>query len=306
MTIINSVNTFLDYIEKIKRFSPQTLRAYKSDLYQFISFCEYSSKVNIESISEKLLRNYLMILNEQKLSTASISRKLSAIRSMYDFLLKHDYISADLTKKITGPKIKRNLPEIISFDEFQKIPSIIEEEKRVFSREEKKTNNNSNSYLDKAIIELLYSCALRVSELCSLTFGDIDFDRKSVRVLGKGLKVRIVPIGNEPIKILKEYLSEREHLKNNSSLFISPSGIKIYPKYVYKIVNKYLSKVSDIKRKSPHVLRHSAATHMLDRGADLLAVKEILGHENLSTTQIYTHVSVEHLKKIYKQAHPKS
>jgi len=247
-----------------------------------------------------------MILNEQKLSTASISRKLSAIRSMYDFLLKHDYISADLTKKITGPKIKRNLPEIISFDEFQKIPSIIEEEKRVFSREEKKTNNNSNSYLDKAIIELLYSCALRVSELCSLTFGDIDFDRKSVRVLGKGLKVRIVPIGNEPIKILKEYLSEREHLKNNSSLFISPSGIKIYPKYVYKIVNKYLSKVSDIKRKSPHVLRHSAATHMLDRGADLLAVKEILGHENLSTTQIYTHVSVEHLKKIYKQAHPKS
>ena len=115
-----------------------------------------------------------------------------------------------------------------------------------------------------------------------------------------------MPIGNESIKILKEYLRERDNLKNNSALFIVRSGMRVYPKYVYKIVNKYLSKVSDIKRKSPHVLRHSAATHMLDKGADLLAVKEILGHENLSTTQIYTHVSVERLKKIYKQAHPKS
>jgi integrase/recombinase XerC len=305
MTITNSVNTFLDYIAKIKRYSLQTQRAYKSDLYPFASFCESSGRDDINNITEKVLRNYLVVLNEQKLSTTSISRKLSAIRSLFDYLLKNDYLIADPTKKIIGPKVKRKLPEIISYKEFQLIPELIDENDR--KTDSSKTRNNiHNSTLNKALIELLYSCALRVSELCDLTYGDIDFDRNSIRVLGKGSKMRIVPIGNESIKILKEYLGKREHLKNNSALFIAPSGIKVYPKYVYKIVNKYLNYVSDIKRKSPHVLRHSAATHMLDRGADLLAVKEILGHENLSTTQIYTHVSVEHLKKIYKQAHPKS
>jgi site-specific recombinase XerD len=151
-----------------------------------------------------------------------------------------------------------------------------------------------------------YGCALRVSELCNLNYGDLDLKRKTLRVKGKGSKVRIVPVGDKSIEIIKKYLQKNNYLNNNDPLIKTRGGKRIYPRLVQRLTNKYLSKVSDIKKKSPHVLRHSAATHMLDNGADLRAVKEILGHENLSTTQIYTHVSVERLKSTYKKSHPKS
>ncbi|MGE5351681.1 MAG: tyrosine-type recombinase/integrase, partial [Acidobacteriota bacterium] len=139
-------------------------------------------------------------------------------------------------------------------------------------------------------MEVLYSCALRVSELCSLNLGDIDFEKGSVRVTGKGSKTRIVPIGKESLQVVKKYLDSRSSLEYNYPIFVTSRNKRIYPRYVYRIINKYLSEETELKKKSPHVLRHTAATHMLDNGADLLAVKEILGHESLSTTQIYTHV----------------
>ena len=158
----------------------------------------------------------------------------------------------------------------------------------------------------KVIFELLYGCALRVSELCDLNFGDLDIKNRTLRVKGKGSKIRIVPVGHKSIKLIQEYLNITNQQNSNEPLIKTKGGNRIYPRFVYRIINKYLSKVTDIKKKSPHVLRHSAATHMLDRGADLRAVKELLGHENLSTTQIYTHVSVERLKSTYKKSHPKS
>ena len=157
----------------------------------------------------------------------------------------------------------------------------------------------------KAIFELLYGCAFRVSELCSLNIADIDFHSMSVRVLGKGSKVRIVPLGSRSATVIKEYFKGRSST-GQEPLFKNESGERITRHAVYNIVKHYLSLVTDIDKKSPHILRHSAATHMLDREADIMAVKEILGHENLSTTQIYTHVSIERLKKSYKKAHPKS
>ena len=158
----------------------------------------------------------------------------------------------------------------------------------------------------KAIFELLYGCAFRVSELCSLNYADIDFHSMSVRVLGKGSKVRIVPLGSKSAAVLKEYFSSRSSSNGSEPLFKNESRERISRHTVYNIVKHYLSLVTDIDKRSPHILRHSAATHMLDREADIMAVKEILGHENLSTTQIYTHVSIERLKKSYKKAHPKS
>jgi len=166
--------------------------------------------------------------------------------------------------------------------------------------------SEDDPFLVIAIFELLYGCSLRVSELCELKVGDLDFKRGTLRVFGKGSKVRIVPIGDKSIEIIEAYLNFNPRKNMKSPLITLKNGKKLYPKFVYRIVNKYLGKVTDIKKKSPHILRHSSATHMLDRGADLRAVKEILGHENLSTTQIYTHVSIERLKEAYKKSHPKS
>jgi integrase/recombinase XerC len=160
--------------------------------------------------------------------------------------------------------------------------------------------------LVKIIFEILYGCALRVSELCNIKYSDLDVAKSQIRVLGKGNKTRVVPIGEKSLVVLKEYLDLNPVNSHSDYLIRNKNNQKIYPRFVHRIVNKYLSLVTDIKKKSPHVLRHSAATHMLDNGADLMAVKDILGHENLSTTQIYTHVSIERLKSTYKKSHPKS
>jgi len=167
-------------------------------------------------------------------------------------------------------------------------------------------NEDDYNKRNKAIFELLYGCALRVSELCGLNIGDIDLSEMNIRVFGKGSKTRIVPLGQKSKLIIEDYINSLENPQHDNPLLLYSNNERITRHQVYSIVKKYLSRVSDIEKKSPHILRHSAATHMLDRDADLMAVKEILGHENLSTTQIYTHVSIERLKKSYKKAHPKS
>ncbi|WP_407931463.1 tyrosine-type recombinase/integrase, partial [Ignavibacterium album] len=167
-------------------------------------------------------------------------------------------------------------------------------------------NEKSEKLFEKAILELLYGCALRVSELCNLKVKDVDFEGSTIRILGKGNKMRIVPVGSKSMELIYSYLKDYPATNQNDFLIRNDKNEKIYPRLVYRIVNRNLSKVTDVKNKSPHTLRHSAATHMLDNGADLRVVKEILGHENLSTTQIYTHVSIERLKATYKKSHPKS
>ncbi|MCW8849399.1 MAG: tyrosine-type recombinase/integrase, partial [Melioribacteraceae bacterium] len=223
----------------------------------------------------------------------TISRKLSVLRGFLSFLEIHELIKVNPSEAISNPKTSRKLPEIISLDSYEKILKLLDEESK-------------NNFQSKLIFELLYGCALRVSEVCNLNIGDIDLNRKSIKVIGKGNKTRLVPFGDKSISIYEEFISNKEYLGSNSPLLTTNKNKRVYPKYISRLVYKYLSKVSDISKKSPHILRHTAATHMLDNGADLLGVKEILGHENLSTTQIYTHVSVERLKKAYKNAHPKS
>jgi len=287
------LNNYLSELIGIKRLSQNTFIAYRKDLQHFIQFLDKSEIKHIKDITERIIRLYIVELNESKLSRTSISRKLSVLRGYFNFLSQHDLVNINPLSNINNPKTKRKLPEIITLDSYEKILKLLEEEKK----------DNSKH---KLIFELLYGSALRVSELCNLNYGDIDLDRKSIKVTGKGNKIRLVPIGDKSILIYNEFISSSQFTHSNQPLFTTAKGKRIYPKYVRRLVKKYLSKVSDVAKKSPHILRHSAATHMLDNGADLIGVKEILGHENLSTTQIYTHVSVERLKKAYKNAHPKS
>jgi len=291
------ISNYLSELRNIRRVSSHTLTSYKKDLSQFLQFANEKRKVNyLQNISEKLIRNYIMFLNEEKeISTGSISRKLSALRGLLNFSIRHDLISENPALNIPNPKIKRKLPEIISVNDYKELFEDIE-----------KKEEPGNAIKIKTIFELLYGCALRVSEVCSLNIGDIDFSRKTLKIFGKGSKTRIVPIGDLSMKIIKQYIKSLDTLNANEALFKTRTGKRIYPRIIYSYVHNYLSDVTDINKKSPHILRHSAATHMLDNGADLLAVKELLGHKNLSTTQIYTHVSIERLKKTYKNSHPKS
>jgi site-specific recombinase XerD len=234
-----------------------------------------------------------MYLSEKKIEKISIVRKLSSLRGLFRFAFKEDLIKQNPTAQLRNPKTSKKLPEITSTENILKTFTLADEA-------------DKNPLLIKVIFELLYGCSLRVSELCNLKAGDLDLEKGIIRVLGKGSKTRIVPIGKESKKNLEEYLLAFPVKNYSDALVRSKTGKKTYEKYVYRIVKKYLSKVTDIKKKSPHILRHSSATHMLDNGADLRAVKEILGHENLKTTQIYTHVSIERLKQSYKKSHPKS
>ncbi len=293
MNIDDAVNKYLLDIENISRYSKNTIRAYRTDLNEFISYCKQNDRREIEKISERFLKSYLMVLSDKDLDKRSITRKLAAIRSVFKFLFQYDLLNQNPASFIKNPKTIKKLPEVVSSDLITGLYNLADEA-------------DEKPELIKIIFEMLYGCALRVSELCDLKYGDVNVEKMQIRVLGKGKKMRIVPLGDKSLPVLKEYLEKNPANRKNDYLIRTKKNDKLYPRLVHRIVNKYLSKVSDIKKKSPHILRHSAATHMLDNGADLRAVKEILGHENLSTTQIYTHVSIERLKSTYKKSHPKS
>ncbi|MBL1211956.1 MAG: tyrosine-type recombinase/integrase [Ignavibacteriae bacterium] len=289
------IENYISQLTGVKQSSSNTITAYKNDLNQFCEFCKKNNIDKVIQLSEKRIRSYILYLNEKELSKSSISRKLSSLRGFIEFLIINQNLSSNPATHIPNPKIKRKLPETISLDSFNKIYKLVSE-----------SNNISEAKLIKAVFELLYGCALRVSELCNLNYGDVDFLNRTIKVVGKGSKNRYVPLGSLSSAILKDYLKERKNITKNEPLLLTKKGVRIYSKLVYRYTRKYIGLTSGIEKKSPHVFRHSAATHMLDNGADLMAIKEILGHENLSTTQIYTHVSVERLKELYKKAHPKS
>ncbi|MCK9425858.1 MAG: tyrosine-type recombinase/integrase [Ignavibacteriaceae bacterium] len=290
----NIIRLYLKEIESTKGYSPLTIKAYGEDLNQFYSFCESLSKIEISSVNERTIKLYLVHLNELKLEKSSISRKLSSIRRFFSYAFKKEFISKNLIAYTKNPKVKRKLPEVIPEDLYTVLI------KSIYNSEDK------NNILQTAVIEVLYGCSLRVSEACNLLLKDIDFSASIIRVLGKGNKTRIVPLGELSKIIILKYFKVRAKDKNQNYLFLKSDGSRVLSNYVYRFVRKYLSAITDLKKKSPHIFRHSSATHMLNHGADLTAIKEILGHSNLSTTQIYTQVSIERLKSVYKQAHPKS
>jgi integrase/recombinase XerC len=289
------INQFLSELKGIKNASHNTIAAYQRDLTQFTNFITQLNISELEKINKKNIRLFIVHLNTEGNSTSTIARKLTTLRGLFLFSIRNGFIENNPLKDISNPKIKRKIPETLSLNSFE---SIIE------NLTKKEVDNKS--LLLVAIFELLYGSALRISELCSLNYGDINFTGKTIKVIGKGSKERILPLGGQSIVAIKNYLQSVEHKTKSSPLFLAKNNKRIYPRIIQKYVKENIQLVSDISKKSPHVLRHSAATHMLDNGADLLSVKEILGHENLSTTQIYTHVSVERLKKTYKKSHPKS
>lgn len=291
ITISQVIEQFLSQLSNIRRYSDNTIKAYRIDLSEFREFCISYSKENISEITEKFLKKFLVFLADKNLDKTSISRKLSAVRSLFKFAFRNELIEINPAFALPNPKTRRKLPSVVDAGSLEKL---IEDK------------NPDSGLLEKVILELLYGCALRVSELCNLKFKDVDFESSTIRILGKGNKMRIVPLGSKSLALLNLYLDKFPVSNNNEFLIRNEKNKKIYPRLVYRIVNRNLSKVTDVKNKSPHTLRHSAATHMLDNGADLRVVKEILGHENLSTTQIYTHVSIERLKATYKKSHPKS
>lgn len=295
VTIKNSIDNFLNYLKGIKRVADNTFISYENDLSQFGKFCAERNINELNDVTEKTIRLFIINLNSNNTKPVSISRKLASLRGFFEYSINKEYIETNPLVYIKNPHNKRKLPETVSYNS---ILNVFELTKIIDDEEEK--------LLITALFDLIYSCALRVSEACNLKYNDIDFEKQSIRILGKGTKIRIIPVGQETIHNIKEYTSFVKGKYSGDTIFFTKSGNPIYTKYVYRVINKYLGMVSDVEKKSPHVLRHAAATHMLDRGADLLAVKEILGHENLSTTQIYTHVSIERLKQTYKTAHPKS
>ena len=293
MKINKLIEKYLSEIKNIRGYCDNTIKAYRTELEEFLSYCKERQKTELSEINERFIKSYLMILSEKELDKKTVSRKLAAIRSVFKYAFQNDLIEDNPLSFISNPISNRKLPEVVSTNHILEIYKLADEA-------------DENPELVKVVFELLYGCALRVSELCDLKFSSIEMKKAQVRVIGKGNKMRIVPIGEKSLLILNEYLLKNPVNSYNDYLIRTKKNDKLYPRLVHRMINKYLTKVSDIKKKSPHILRHSAATHMLDNGADLRAVKEILGHENLSTTQIYTHVSIERLKSTYKKSHPKS
>ncbi len=295
MNIDTIINEFISELKGIKNASHHTVLAYQKDLLQFNNFIIQLNISELDKITKKHIRLFIVNLNSKDNSTSTIARKLTTLRGLFLFSIKNGFIENSPLKDISNPKIRRKIPETLSLNSFE---SIIENLSKKVVKEK--------DLLIIAIFELLYGSALRISELCSLDYKDIDFNNKTVKVMGKGSKERILPLGEKSIIAIKNYLEFVSAKTKFSPLFLTKKGKRIYPRIIQKYVKEQIQSVSDISKKSPHVLRHSAATHMLDNGADLLSIKEILGHENLRTTQIYTHVSIERLKNTYKTSHPKS
>jgi len=290
------IKDFLRYLKQERNFTENTLSSYQNDLEAFERFLEKRKKeLSFSAADKNLLRDFLIDLKEKGLDFSSIARKISALRSFFRFLKRRDLIEYNPALFLLTPKMKKKLPEVLSVIQMKKLL-------------DEKGKEDVWGLRDKAILELFYSAGIRLSELASLDLSSIDFNGGTIRVFGKGRKERIVPVGRKAISALKDYLKARELLSRieTSAVFINRLKKKLSARGIARIVKKNLAQISEDKNVSPHTLRHTFATHLLDAGADLLAVKELLGHKNLSTTQIYTHISVERLKKVYKKAHPRA
>ena len=293
-----SIKSFIDYLELEKKYSPNTIKAYENDI---MSFSDYNKnefdQSSISKVDYSQLRSWIVKLVESKISNRSINRKISSLNTYYKFLLKIE-------------KIKKNPLDNHRALKTKKIIQLPFSEKEVISALD--INNFQNSFegkRDRLIIEMLYSTGIRRIELTDLKIKDIDFSSKRIKVLGKRNKERFIPMLKSTISLINEYMDYRNELnriKSKDFLFLTSKGEKIYENLVYRITNKYFDYVSTKVKKSPHILRHSFATHLLNNGADLNAVKDLLGHSSLAATQVYTNRSIEEIKKVYSNTHPRN
>lgn len=293
-----SLNAFLDYLLLEKKYSKLTIHAYQKDIVEFSGFIglEYGNN-SIDTVNYSQIRSWIVSLVEKGISNRSINRKVSALNSYYKFLLKTENIQINPLAKHKALKTSKKIQ--VPFSETE-IATVLDDINYA---------NDFEGVRNKLIIELFYSTGIRRMELIELKLKDIDFSNKTLKVLGKRNKERYVPLLNMVMESLKVYLGFRNQLENITDkevLFLTKNGVKIYETLVYRIINDYFSLASSKVKKSPHILRHSFATHLLNQGADLNAVKELLGHSSLAATQVYTHNSIAELKKVYLNTHPRS
>ena len=288
------IDRYLEYINIEKRYSLNTIISYRKDLEDFAKFLlDTESIENLQKADKKMVRNFIIHLNNQKLSKRSINRKISTLKSLYNFLLKISEIKTSPMEGISMLKFYAEKQIPFSEEEMKHLLLILEEAQV--------------ELLDKLIIEVLYQTGMRRAELCNLPLENVNFSRNEIMVIGKGNKERIVPISPDLSKVLKIYYLE--HRKPTAEaeryFFVSSKGKKITEKFVYLMVTSYLSQVSLKEKKSPHILRHSFATHVLNGGAEISKVKKIMGHASLASTQVYTNANIEQLKKVFRAAHPR-
>ncbi|PWT78019.1 MAG: integrase [Bacteroidetes bacterium] len=293
----STIQSFIDYLKFEKRYSEHTILSYRNDLFQFCQFLEKQfGSLSLQEISPAIVRSWLANLKEQKITAKSINRKISSLKSFFKFHLRMGRLRQTPMNTIINPKTGKRLPAFVEEKDMQVLFSDIE------------FPDSPQGRTDRLLITLFYNTGIRLSELINLQEGQVNFSNRTIKVLGKGNKERIIPISEAMAGQIKEYIGKKmcAAIDTQPFLFTNEKGKKLYPKYAYLVVKKYLSQITTIDKRSPHVLRHTFATHLANSGADLNSVKELLGHASLAATQLYTHNTIGKLKEIYKKSHPKA
>lgn len=292
------IESFLRYITFEKRFSSHTEISYRTDLLQFNTFLsENFSGISLDNADSNCVRSWIIHLMDQELNSKSVNRKLATLRAFYKFLEKQGISHNAQMQNLSALKVRKNLPVFVQEEHLEKLLNDFPYE------------NNFSGFRDRLVLELLYATGIRLSELINLQEKDVDYFSREIKVLGKRNKHRVIPFPKSIGLIIENYRSfkNKKFINNRSdNLIVTNKGEPCYPMFIYRVVKKYLDLIPAVEKKSPHVLRHTFATHLLDKGADLNAIKELLGHTSLAATQVYTHNSLEKLKAIFDQAHPKA
>ena len=293
---MNYQESFISYLKYEKRYSPHTVIAYKNDLDQFVLYYTNSvGEFDVKRVDSKIVRQWVVSLMEEKLAPRSVSRKVTTIKAFYKFLMKGEIVDKNPAQNLTLPKIRK------------KLPYFVDERNLNHLLDDGFFDDSFVGSRDKLVISLLYGTGIRMAELLHLKYSDFDIQEYLIRVFGKRQKERIIPYPREINQLLSKYITirNREIGTLSDRLLVTDKGKPVYAKLIYRIVTGNLAKVTSLEKISPHVLRHTYATHLMNNGADLNAVKELLGHSNLAATQVYTHTTFEKLHEIYKQAHPR-
>jgi integrase/recombinase XerC len=292
------ISRFLDYLKFEKRYSYHTIISYQTDLQQFFDYMAVQFQISdVKEIHSSYIRSWLASMKEDDLTAKSINRKISTLKSFFKYQLKVEEIKVSPMSTIVSPRIKKSLPVYVEQKDMNTLLHHVE------------FTNDWNGRTHRLLIEIFYNTGMRLSELIGLKESNIDLSNKSLKVLGKGNKERVIPMNEALLTSLKSYMADKYTAlqePDKTVLLVDEKGCKLKPAKVYAIVRQYLGMVTTIDKKSPHVLRHSFATHLMNNGAELNAVKELLGHSSLAATQVYTHNSIEKLKEIHKKAHPKA
>ena len=293
-----AIHNFIDYLKYQKRYSVHTVRSYQDDLTQFFDYLvEQFGNVALAHINHHYVRSWLAALKESGIASKTINRKISSLKSFFKYLIRSGVLDQTPMNKVIAPKIGKRLPDFVKVEDANKLLNSL------------KNTDDWKSLNTRMLITLFYNTGVRLSELINLKENQVDYHKKQIKLLGKGNKERIIPVSPEVLLTIKDYvrLKNKEFENSQPYLLVTEKGAKMYPKYPYLAVRGFLEKeVKTLGKKSPHVLRHSFATHLSNNGADLNAIKELLGHSSLAATQVYTHNTIEKLKNVYKKAHPKA